>query len=177
MLYDSRSIEILAPPESVFGHIATRPNKFPTFKWLDTTPFLFVRIALVDGIGSALRTLSDPAFRDRKLDEAKKPLEVGSTMGPFKLTEVIENERYYFELNSLFIRCRTGYVLSRTNRGTRLVMEIVADDLLLREKLYWYLIKPFHIVLGNQVLKVLKSEVEALFRSRTDSTVDSFDET
>lgn len=172
MLYDSRSIEIFATPDSVFRHIATRPNKFPTFRWFESTPFLFLRFALVDGIRSALRTLSDPAFRNLKRANAAKPLEIGSTIGPFTLSEVIENERYYFNLDSLFIRCRTGYVLSHTDRGTRLVMELVAENPLFREKVYWYLIKPVHIVLAYRVLRVFKLEVEAASRPRTASRVD-----
>jgi len=62
MLQDQRTIEINTPPEQVYKHIETMPNKFPIYKILETRPFFFLRIALVDGIRTAVSIVFNKNF-------------------------------------------------------------------------------------------------------------------
>lgn len=55
MIQNYQCIEIKQKPGDVFNLINTMPDKFPTYKILGTTPFLFLRLSLVDGIGSAIK--------------------------------------------------------------------------------------------------------------------------
>ena len=54
MIQDKRNIQIKSSPEIVFDLIETMPNKFPIYKILETKPFVFLRLLLVDGLRSAI---------------------------------------------------------------------------------------------------------------------------
>lgn len=97
MIKDRRQITINAPPEKVFDLIETMPNKFPVYYILETTPVLFLRVLLVDGLR--------PAFDAVKMDKPKDKLvlRLGDSMGPFKLTEVKKPFKYEFTLSSFFL--------------------------------------------------------------------------
>jgi hypothetical protein len=154
MIYDQRTIEIKASPDKVFKQIETNP--FPTYWILNTKPFFFLRITLIDGIRSGIRL----AFDKNLNREMTEPVELGSSLGPFILTEIERPSRYYFTLKSLFINCIGGFNLHSTDNGTMLSLEIIAEDPTFREKIWWLLIKPIHILLAHKVLKTLRKGAE-----------------
>ena len=154
MINDQRTIEIKASPEQVFKQIETNP--FPTYGILNTKPFFFLRITLIDGIRTGIRL----AFDKNLNREMTKPVELGSSMGPFILTEIERPSRYYFTLKSLFINCKTGFNLHSTVNGTTLNLEVIAEAPNFREKIWWFFIKPIHILLAYKVLKTLRKEAE-----------------
>jgi hypothetical protein len=159
MIKDQRSIEIAAPPEAVFAHIDAMANKFPTFRLFETRPFFFVRMALVDGLRTAWRTIRDPELSTYLARQKASPLELGDTMGPFTLTEVRPPERYIFTLESFFICCRTGYVLSATAIGTLLIFDMIAERPTRGERIWWFLFKPMHALMAWKVLRTIKQDV------------------
>lgn len=154
MLNDQRTIEIKATPEQVFQQIETNP--FPTFRILNTKPFFFLRIALIDGIRTGIRL----AFDKNLNREIRGPVQLGSSLGPFTLTEIERPNRFYFTLKSLFFNCLAGFSFHSTANGTRLTLEIIAEHPTFREKIWWLLIKPIHIFLAYKVLKTIRKEVE-----------------
>ena len=160
MLHDQRTIEINTPPEKVFKHIETMPNKFPIYKILETRPFVFLRIALVDGLRTAVSIVFNKNFHKIIKGINAEVLKPGDSMGPFKLSEVIQSEKYFFILKSFFFNCQTGYILTEAENGTRLNFDTVAADPDFKERIYWFLIKPFHIIFANKVLKNIKKQVE-----------------
>lgn len=155
MINDQRTIEIKVSPEQVFKQIETNP--FPTFRILNTKPFFFLRIALIDGIRTGIRL----AFDKNLNREMTEPVELGSSLGPFTLTEIERPSRYYFTLKSLFFDCITGFSLRSTANGTILSLEIIAEDPTFREKIWWFFIKPIHILLAYKVLKTIRKEAES----------------
>ena len=154
MINDQRTIEIKASPDKVFKQIETNP--FPTYGILNTKPFFFLRITLIDGIRTGIRL----AFDKNLNREMTKPVELGSSLGPFILTEIERPSRYYFTLKSLFINCKAGFSLHSTGKGTLLSLEAIAEDPPFREKIWWFFIKPIHILLAYKVLKTIRKEVE-----------------
>ena len=154
MISDQRTIEIKVSPEQVFKQIETNP--FPTFRILNTKPFFFLRITLIDGIRTGIRL----AFDKNLNREMTEPVELGSSWGPFLLTEIERPSRYYFTLKSLFFNCKTGFSLHSIATGTMLSLEIIAEDPTFREKIWWFFIKPIHILLAYKVLKTIRKEAE-----------------
>ncbi len=59
MIHNYQCIEINKSPEEVFELIDNMADKFPTFKFLSTTPFLFLRLILVDGFRTTLKLIKD----------------------------------------------------------------------------------------------------------------------
>lgn len=161
MIEDRRAIEIKALPNQVFEHIETRLNKFPTFKFLETRPFLSLRMSLVDGFRTGMRVAFDRNFYQLIVKIWTKPLRLGDSMGPFRLTELKREEKYYFDLNSYFFRCETGYSFSRNQDKTILSFDLIAENPNLKEKIWWFFAKPFHVILANQALRIIKQEVES----------------
>ena len=151
---DLKQIHIQASPEDVFAVIETMPNKFPVYKVLETKPFFFFRILLVDGLHEAIRAVSFKKPMDQLI------LEAGDALGPFTLLETTKPHTYMFELNSLFFRCRTGYLLSTNTETTLAQFVLKADNPGFMEKLYWFFIKPVHRILAGKVLKVIKAKAE-----------------
>ncbi len=154
MIQEKKQIDIDALPEKVFELIETMPNKFPVYKILETKPFFFLRILLVDGFRAAIEAIS-----------IEKPnvsfvLNVGDSMGPFQLTESEKPLKYWFSLRSFFFNCRTGYSLSSHGSMTTLYFNLIAEDSRLLEKVWWFFMKPIHGLLANKVLKVIKDKVE-----------------
>jgi len=154
MINDQRTIEIKVSPGQVFKQIETNP--FPTYGILNKKPFFFLRITLIDGIRTGIRL----AFDKNLNREMTEPVELGSSLGPFTLTEIERPSRYYFTLKSLFFNCKTGFSLRSTANGTILSLEIIAEYPTFREKTWWFFIKPIHILLAYKVLKTIRKEVE-----------------
>jgi len=156
MIHYTRQIEIKASPEVVFSTIETMPNKFPIYKVFETKPFLFVRILLVDGLRTAMKTVS--------LDKSDYPtiLNISDSMGPFTLTELEKSEKYYFTLKSFFFNCQTGFSLKDNDTNTTLNLDIIAENPSAKERIWWFLVKPFHTLFANKVLQVIKERVESL---------------
>ena len=154
MIQDKRKIQINAPSPVIFDLIYRMPNKFPIYKFLETKPFFFIRILLVDGLRSAWE-----AVRLKKPNDALK-LNVGDTMGPFTLIELDRPMKYWFSLKSLFFDCRTGYSLFSKDGGTELSFDLIAENPTFKEKLWWFLFKPFHGLFANKVLHVIKEKSE-----------------
>jgi len=155
MIQDQKHIDINSPPEKIFGFIETMPNKFPVYKILETKPFFFLRLLLVDGLRAAIKAMSI----EKPNDSLK--LKIGDSMGPFKLTELEKPLKYEFTLRSFFFNCRTGYSLSSNGNMTTLYFDLIAEDLRLMEKVWWYFLKPIHGLLANKVLKIVKDKVES----------------
>ena len=130
MIQDKRQILIKASPHVIFDLIEIMPNKFPIYKFLETKPFFFIRILLVDGLRSAWE-----AARLKKPNDALK-LNVGDTMGPFTLIELDRPMKYWFSLKSLFFDCRTGYSLFSKDGGTELSFDLIAENPTFKEKIW-----------------------------------------
>jgi len=154
MILDKRQIQIKAPQHIVFDLIDRMPNKFPVYKILEAKLFFFIRMLFVDGLSSAWK-----AVRFNKLDDVLK-LSVGDTMGPFTLTELEWPKKYWFSMKSLFFNCQTGYSL-HTNEGvTVLSFNLIAENPTFREKIWWFIFKPFHGLFTNKALHVIKDKPE-----------------
>jgi hypothetical protein len=154
MIRDKREIRIDAPPEAVFDLIETMPNKFPVYSILETKPFLFLRILLVDGMRAAKEAITFEKAED------SLNLKVGESMGPFTLWQSEKPAAYLFSLNSFFFNCQTGYSLVPSGSGTVLSFDLTSDTPAFRERIYWYLIKPMHLLLARKVLRVIKKKAE-----------------
>ena len=154
MIQHQRQIDIEAPPQKVFGLIETMPNKFPVYKILETKPFLFLRLLFVDGFRAAIE-----AMKFEKPNDALV-LKLGDSMGPFQLTELEKPFKYWSTLRSFFFNCRTGYSLSKFGNMTTLNFDLIAENPRLREKVWWFFVKPIHGLLTNKVLKVIKEKAE-----------------
>ena len=154
MFLNKKSIIINTSPDKVFDVIETMPNKFPVYKMLETRPLFFLRLLFTDGFSTACRVWSF----DKPVN--LYVLKVGDTMGPFKLTEVKKPLKYWFSVNSYFLNCETGYLLSADGNKTKLRFDITAESLQPKEKVYWFLVKPIHHVLARKVLKVIKEKAE-----------------
>ena len=154
MIRDRRRIEIKASCHDVFDLIDRMPNKFPIYTFLETKPLFFLRIMLVDGLSSSLEAV--------RLDRPTKELKLspGDAMGPFTLTGYEKPTAYWFSLKSLFFTCRTGYTLVARDGGTELNFDLIAETPGFREKIWWFLFKPFHVLFAHKVLKVIKERVE-----------------
>lgn len=155
MIQDQRQIQIRSSPEAVFDFINKMPNKFPVYSFLETRPFFFLRMLFVDGLRGAVQ-----AIRQEKLDDNAWILNVGDSMGPFTLIESVRPVRYWFALESFFFNCRTGYSIRTEGSMTTVNFDIVAENPRFGEKVWWVLIKPFHGILANEVLRVLKEKIE-----------------
>ena len=155
MIRDQKTIHINTSPERVFAVIETMPNKFPVYRILETKPFFFLRILLVDGFRAAVEVMRIEKPNNNLV------LQVGDAMGPFKLTECKKPIKYWFTLRSFFFNCRTGYSLSRTGNGTALSFDLIADDPTRMAKVWWLFVKPIHRLLASKVLRVIKDRVES----------------
>lgn len=154
MIQDKRQIQIKAPSHAIFDLIDRMPNKFPIYSFLEAKPFFFIRILLVDGLSSAWE-----AARIRRPDFVLK-LSVGDTMGPFTLTEFERPTKYWFSLKSLFFDCQTGYSLHSKNGVTELSFDLIAENPTFKERIWWFIFKPFHGLFANKVLNVIKENIE-----------------
>ena len=148
------SIEIKASPERVFKQLEVNP--FPTFRILDTKPFFFLRITLIDGIKTGIRLASDKSLHQKTI----WPLAVGSSMGPFTLAEIKRPSRYYLTLKSLFFNCKTGYSLASTAHGSTLSLDIIAENPKFGERIWWVFIKPIHALLAHKALRTIRKKSE-----------------
>jgi hypothetical protein len=155
MIQDKRDIEIKSSPEIVFDLIEKMPNKFPIYKILETKPFFFLRLLLVDGLRSAIKAVSLEKPDDVLI------LKVGDSMGPFTLTESEKPFKYWFTLKSFFFNCRTGYSLSANGSMTTLSFILVSENPVLSEKVWWFIMRPFHGIFANKVLRNIKERVES----------------
>lgn len=155
MIQDKRQIQIMASPEIIFGLIETMPNKFPVYKFLEIKPFLFIRILLVDGLRTAIEAIKVERPNDVLI------LNVGDSMGPFTLTESERPYKYMFTLRSVFFNCRTGYSLSSNGNMTTVSFDLIAENPSFLNKVWWFFIKPFHVIFANKVLRVIKEKVES----------------
>jgi hypothetical protein len=154
MIQDKRNIQIKSSPEIVFDLIETMPNKFPIYKILETKPFVFLRLLLVDGLRSAIG-----AMHINKPDDILI-LNVGDSIGSFTLTESEKPFKYWFTVRSFFVNCRTGYTLTSINSETILNFDLIFEDPSFLEKLYCFFTIPFHVIFANKVLGVIKERVE-----------------
>jgi hypothetical protein len=154
MIQDKRQIQINSGPERVFDVIEKMPNKFPIYKILEKKPFFFLRILLVDGLRTALGAIGMLQAQDELI------LKVGDSMGPFTLAESQKPFKYWFALKSFFFDCQTGYSLSSDGSITTLYFELIAENPKRKEKVWWFLFKPLHVIFAKKVLQVIKAMVE-----------------
>ena len=159
MIQDRRQIQINEAPENVFDVIETMPNKFPVYKILETKPFFFIRILFVDGLRGAIEAVNAEKSSDALI------LNVGDSMGPFKLTELEKPFKYWFTLKSFFFNCQTGYSLDRKNGMTILHFDLIAEKSSFMEKGLWFFVKPFHGLFAHKVLNVIKERIESIGRN------------
>jgi hypothetical protein len=154
MIQDIRQIQIEASPERIYRFIETAPNKFPIYRFLEKKFWLFLRILFVDGLRSATRVMGIDRPEDVMI------LEVGDSMGPFTLTEAKRPFKYWFAVRSFFINCETGYLIYSKDSPTILHFHTIMENPRFREKIWWFLIKPIHIVFANKVLRTIKEKIE-----------------
>lgn len=154
MFLNKKSIIINSPPDKVFDVIETMPNKFPVYRILEAKPFFFLRLLFTDGFKTArkVRTFNKP--------ENSYILNIGDRMGPFRLSEAVKPFKYWFSVESFFINCGTGYLLTGENNITRLNFDITAENFSFKEKVYWSFIKPVHSILAGKSLKIIKEKAE-----------------
>ena len=141
MIQDKREIQIKSSPVIIFDLI-------------ETMPLFFLRVFFVDGLHTAIKAVGVDQYDDVLI------LKVGDSMGPFTLTESERPFRYWFTLKSFFFNCRTGYSLSTNGSETILNFDLISENPSFMEKVYWFLIKPFHGIFSNKVLLVIKERVE-----------------
>lgn len=153
MIQDIREIRIDSSPDIIFDLIDKMPNKFPIYKILETKPFIFLRILLVDGFRTAIEAASMEQTNDELI------LNVGDKLGPFTLTEKEKPIKYHFTLKSFFFNCQTGYFLSADGGETKLHFGLFAENPSLFENVWWVFFKPFHSVFANKALKVIKKRI------------------
>ncbi len=154
MIQDKRQIQIKASVHVIFDLIDIMPNKFPIYKFLETKPFFFIIILLVDGLRSAWEA------KNFKRPNDVLQLNVGDTMGPFTLTELERPIKYWFSLKSLFFNCQTGYSLKTNDGVTELSFDLISENPTFKEKLWWFGFKPVHGLFANKVLHVIKEKAE-----------------
>lgn len=154
MIQDCVQIQVNASTEAVFDQIDTMPNKFPIYGFMESGPIFFVRVMLVDGFSSAREAMKV----DRDIDELR--LEIGDSMGPFTLSRKKRPFSYYFELDSFFFNCRTGYHLDNLGLATEVYFILKAENPSFGEKMWWFFVKPIHRLFAKKVLKVIKERVE-----------------
>ncbi len=154
MIRHKRETQIKSSPDVIFALIETMPNKFPVYKILETKPFLFLRLLLVDGFHAAIEAAGVKRPEDILI------LNVGDSMGPFTLTESEKPLKYWFTLTSFFFKCQTGYSLSSNGNTTTLNFDLIAENPSFMEKVWWLFIKPLHGLFANKVLRVIKKRVE-----------------
>ena len=154
MIRDQKQIIIEALPQVVFELIETMPNKFPVYHILETKPLFFLRVLLVDGFRAALDSMN------YEKPDGSLLLNIGDYMGPFQLTESEKPFRYMFTLKSFFFNCQTGYSLRRLGTQTAVYFDLVAEDPSFTEKIWWFIVKPFHGLLATKVLRVIKKKAE-----------------
>lgn len=160
-LHDERSIYIEKDAEAVFDHIETMPSKFPTFAVFETRPFLFIRLALVDGIRSAWKVIANREFIGDLQGKVPKRLEAGSSMGPFTLSKIERPGIYYFDIDSFFFRGETGYRVLPEEGGCRVWFDCRSDGLRRIDRAWWRIIRPVHVFMAKKVLRSLKRDVES----------------
>jgi hypothetical protein len=153
MIKDRRKIRIDSSPEIIFDVIDKMPNKFPVYKILETKPFLFLRIFLVDGFKAAMASA--------KIEKPEETLilNVGDTIGPFTLKTKNKPLTYWFSLESFFFNCQTGYSLSYNGSESTLCFDLIAENPNVKERIWWLLFKPFHSIFANKALRVIKSKI------------------
>jgi hypothetical protein len=86
-------------------------------------------------------------------------------MGPFTLMQSEYPAAYLFRLKSFFFNCQTGYSLSPNSSGTILSFDLVSKAPTFKERIYWYFIKPMHLLLAHKVLRVIKRKAEDMKRN------------
>lgn len=149
---DTRNVILNATPEEAFTYIEKMPSKFPTFRLFETRPFLFLRVSLVDGIKTGIKVACNKKYRN----EMMGPISLGSSFGPFTLTEIDKPNRYYFTINSYFFKGETGYIISQVENNTVLNFNTETENPKIIQKIWWYIVKPIHIILANLVLRNIK---------------------
>lgn len=160
-IIDRRTIEIHARPEEVFDYIEKLPMKFPTLKILETRPFMFLRISLVDGIKEGFKIAVDKSCHDDILKKEAEPMSLGSSFGPFTLSEIERPKKYVFTIDSFFFKGKTGYFFSPNGGDTILHFDTSSGNLSKKEILWWSLIKPIHAVLASLVLRNIRKGIES----------------
>ncbi len=159
-----RTIEIRATPEQVYEYIETMPDKFPTFRLFDTKPLLFLRIAMVDGMKSALKVIRDDSHWQVRTMKEAEPLTIGSTFGPFTIIEAKKPEKYYFSLNSFFFKGVTGYTIVPGVQGAILHFDLRTDTAKAFQIVWIHAVMPVHHILARIVLGNIKAGVESKTR-------------
>jgi hypothetical protein len=159
-IYDRRQIYIFAGNEEVYEYIDSMPQKFLTAKFLDTKLILSIRIALTNGLKTGARVLTEKGFYENITNNGIKHSETGASLGLFTLIEADAGKKYFFSVNSPFFKGTTGYILLQSGDRTLLCFDTISESPTAKEIIWWYLVKPFHIILANLVLKNIKNGIE-----------------
>ena len=153
MIINRHFVLIEETPERVFFLIERMPNKFPVYRILETKPFIFIRMLLVDGFKTAVK------LSKYNKSTSDMILNIGDGFGPFTLTELKNPNKYWFTLKSLFFNCQTGYIIEQQGQKTQLSLDIIADNPSKAERFWWFFIKPIHGIMSRKVLKEIKNRV------------------
>ena len=154
MIQSKETMRISSSPDVVYGVIETMPNKFPIYKVLETKPFLFLRMTLVDGLHVAIKSIRTERPTSNLI------MNIGDSFGPFTLRKADRPREYWFSLESFFINCQTGFSLTTQNDTTVLDFFILAEKPSIAEKIWWFIFKPFHVIFANKVLRIIREKVE-----------------
>ena len=160
MINDIRSISIKATISRVFKYLETTPNKFPIFQILETAPFVCIRYAALDGIRAGIKVAFNRKLRNEIRINEKKPLTVGSKLGPIEFIGAKENMSYDFKIDAKFIKCFTGFNILEKEEESILKFYVQCEHPRKRDRLFWIFAKPFHILLAQKVLRIHKRQIE-----------------
>lgn len=163
MIEDSHAVIIRANPITVYKHIEEREAKFPIYSFLDSRPFVALRLVLIGELRTGLKMLWHGRKFFQKQKGEKKIITVGESYGPFKLIEAIEGEKYWFKLKTRLglFDLEAGYLFKPVGEETLLSLSLVSPNPNLMQRLYWRMVSPIHKLFSKKVLSLLKSEVEA----------------
>lgn len=160
-IIDRRTIQIHARPEEVFDYIENLPMKFPTLKILETRPFMFLRISLVDGIREGFKAAFNKHYHYGVLQWESGLSRLGASFGPFTLTGIERPKKYVFTIDSFFFKGKTGYFFSPSGGDTILQFDTISGNLSKKEILWWRLIRPIHAILAGLVLRNIRKGIES----------------
>lgn len=161
LIEDNHTIVIKAPPVAVYMHLEEMETKFPIYSFLDSRPFIALRLILIGEPKTGFKMLLRGRKHFQKL--RGKRMKLGDYYGPFKLIEAIEGKKYWFELRTKLrlFDLKAGYLLEPAGEGTLLSLSLLSSNPNSMQRLYWRLIKPAHMLFSKKVLSTIKAEVEA----------------
>ncbi|MCL4472400.1 MAG: hypothetical protein M1455_00450 [Actinobacteria bacterium] len=162
MIEDSHAVIIKATPNIVYKYVEEMETKFPIYSFLDTRPFIALRLILIGEPKAGFRMLLHGRKHFQNLRGKKKMMTIGDYYGPFKLIEATEGKKYWFKLKTRLglFDLEAGYLFEPMGEETLLSLSLLSPNPNSMQRLYWRLVNPIHILFSKKVLSSIKAEVE-----------------